>query len=118
MGRKTKGYPRVWYTHCCREDLPIHRIHPKTRFIIVVRDPRAAILSQYHFYRNHPLLGANEDLSLERLSDHFVAGSLCPERPELLEGRRRTGRTRGMLQEFVRRRATSFSCLVPIQEPH
>ena len=73
---KTKGHPRVWYTHCSREDLPIHRIHPKTRFIIVVRDPRAAILSQYHFYRNHPLLGANDDLSLDRLSEHFIAGSL------------------------------------------
>ncbi|MDB4587656.1 sulfotransferase domain-containing protein [bacterium] len=73
---KTKGHPRVWYTHCCREDLPVHRIHPETRFIIVVRDPRAAILSQYHFYRNHPLLGADEDLSMDKLSRHFVNGTL------------------------------------------
>jgi uncharacterized damage-inducible protein DinB len=73
---KTKGHPRVWYTHCCREDLPVHRIHPETRFIIVVRDPRAAILSQFHFYRKHPLLGADENLSLDKLAKHFLSGSL------------------------------------------
>ena len=73
---RTKGHPRVWYTHCCREDFPARRIHPDTRFIITVRDPRAAILSQYHFYRKHPLLGAPADLSLEAVAEYFVAGTL------------------------------------------
>ena len=73
---ETKGHPRVWYTHCCREDLPVHRIHPKTRFIIVVRDPRAAIVSQFHFYKKHPLLGANQDMTIEALAEYFVQGKL------------------------------------------
>lgn len=73
---RTAGLPRVWYTHCCREDLPIKRIHPKTRFIIVVRDPRAAFISQFHFYKAHPLLGCSPDLTFEQLAPLFVKGQL------------------------------------------
>ncbi len=74
--RKTAGWPRVWYTHCAREDLPVKAIHPKTRFIIVVRDPRAAFISQFHFYKSHPLLGASEDLTMHQLKEHFIKSEL------------------------------------------
>lgn len=41
--------PRLWYGHCAIEDLPCHRIHPASRFVLVLRDPRAVVVSQSFF---------------------------------------------------------------------
>ncbi len=68
--------PRLWYTHCCFEDLPLQRVDPHTRFILVYRDPKDVAVSQYFFYRRHPLLGVNPDLTLEAFVDLFLAGAL------------------------------------------
>lgn len=73
---KTMGFPRVWYTHFSEDDMPFKYIHPKTKFIAVFRDPRGAAVSQYYFYRSHPLLRAPENLDMERFVDLFVKGNL------------------------------------------
>jgi hypothetical protein len=74
--RSTHGYPRLWYIHSKIGQLPLRRIHPETRFVVVYRDPRAVAVSQYFFYRQHPLLGVPQDLSLDRFADLFVEGDL------------------------------------------
>ena len=68
--------PRLWYIHSRIEDLPIRRIHPETRFVVVYRDPRAVAVSQYFFYRQHPLLAVPQDLTLDRFVDLFLGGQL------------------------------------------
>jgi hypothetical protein len=72
----TKGYPRVWYTHCSMHDLPFRSAHPKTRFIHVFRDPRGAFVSQYYFYRSHPMLGVSEDLTMDEFAHMFTEGNM------------------------------------------
>lgn len=72
----TSDRPRLWYTHCALEDLPCRRVHPATRFVVVVRDPRAVVVSQYFFWRRHPLLGLDPAMDLDRFSELFVAGDL------------------------------------------
>jgi hypothetical protein len=72
----TKGYPRVWYTHCSMHDLPFRSAHPKTRFIHVFRDPRGAFVSQYYFYRSHPMLGVSEDLTMDEFARMFTEGNM------------------------------------------
>jgi hypothetical protein len=73
---RTKGFPRVWYIHCFIEDLPVADIHPETKFINVFRDPKGAALSQYFFYKSHPLLGVNPELTMDQFIDYFVHGDL------------------------------------------
>ena len=68
--------PRLWYTHCSVHDLPFKSVHQKTKFIHVFRDPRGAVVSQYHFYRSHPMLGVSQDLDLDTFIDLFLEGSL------------------------------------------
>lgn len=72
----TSDRPRLWYIHCAFEDLPCRSIHPATRFVAVIRDPRAVVVSQYFFWMRHPLLGLDPDLDLERFSELFAAGDL------------------------------------------
>lgn len=72
----TKGFPRVWYTHCSMHDLPFRSYHPKTRFIHVLRDPRGAFISQYFFYRSHPMLGVSEDLTIDEYLEMFLNGQM------------------------------------------
>ena len=72
----TSDRPRLWYTHCALEDLPCRRIDPGTRFVVVIRDPRAVVVSQYFFWMRHPLLGLETGLDLERFSELFAAGDL------------------------------------------
>lgn len=72
----TKGYPRVWYTHCAWDDLPFRSIHPRTKFIYVCRDPRGAFVSQYHFYRSHPMLDVSENLSMDYFLNMFIYGKM------------------------------------------
>jgi Sulfotransferase domain len=72
----TKGQPRVWYTHCSAEDLPFQSIHPKTKFVFVFRDPKGAAVSQFFFYKNHPLLKVNPELDMETFIDFFLGGGL------------------------------------------
>lgn len=67
---------RLWYTHCALEDLPCRRIHPETRFVLVIREPRAVAVSQFHFWRRHRLLGVDPNLPLERFSELFAGGDL------------------------------------------
>ncbi len=74
--KKTAGQPRVWYIHCPVEDLPFRSIHPGTKFIHVYRDPRGAAVSQYFFYKKHPLLQVNPDLDLDSYARMFVGGDL------------------------------------------
>ena len=73
---RTKGQPRLWYIHSRIADLPLRRIHPRTRFVVVYRDPRAVAVSQYFFYRQHPLLAVPADLTLDAFVDLFLAGDL------------------------------------------
>lgn len=73
---RTASAVRLWYSHCTLEDLPCRRIHPETRFVLVIREPRAVAVSQFHFWRRHPLLGVDPTLSLERFSELFAAGDL------------------------------------------
>jgi hypothetical protein len=72
----TEGYPRLWYLHCHWEDLPFKKLHPKTKFIFVFRDPRGAFESQYHFYKSHPMLGVDPDLTQEEFLDMFLDGNM------------------------------------------
>lgn len=72
----TSDRPRLWYTHCAVEDLPCRRVHPSTRFVAVIRDPRAVVVSQYFFWIRHPLLGLDTNLDLDRFTELFVAGDL------------------------------------------
>jgi len=72
----TKGYPRLWYTHCSMYDLPFRSLHKKTRFIHVFRDPRGTFISQYYFYRSHPMLGVSEDVSIDEFLNLFINGAL------------------------------------------
>ena len=72
----TKGFPRIWYTHCSMHDLPFKSAHPKTRFIHVFRDPRGAFDSQYHFYKSHPMLGVSEDLTMDEFVEMFTKGTM------------------------------------------
>jgi len=73
---KTQLVPRLWYTHCAYEDLPCRRIHPKSKFIVVVREPKAAAVSQYYFWLRHPLLGVNPRLEIDTFADLFAQGGL------------------------------------------
>ena len=68
--------PRLWYVHCSYEDLPLRRVHPATRFVMVVRDPKAVAVSQYHFWQKHPLLGVNPELELDDFVDRFLGDDL------------------------------------------
>ena len=70
------GYPRIWYIHCAYEDLPVRRIHPDTRFLVVFRDPRAVAVSQYFFWKKHPLLKVDPQLDLDSFVERFVDGDL------------------------------------------
>lgn len=72
----TAAAPRLWYLHCALEDLPCRHVHPASRFVVVVRDPRAVVVSQYNFWRGHPLLAVDPGLDLERFTDLFLAGDL------------------------------------------
>jgi Sulfotransferase domain len=74
--QNTKGYPRVWYTHCEPQDLPFRSIHPKTKFIFTFRDPKGAAVSQYYFYKSHPLLNFPQEMQIDEFVNHFVFGKL------------------------------------------
>lgn len=72
----TSDCPRLWYLHCAVDDLPCRRIHPQTRFVVAIRDPRAALVSQYFFWVRHPLLQVDPELELDRFAELFVQGDL------------------------------------------
>ena len=73
---KTEGWPRVWYLHSYLDDLPFRSTHPDTKFVHVYRDPRGVVMSQYHFYKSHPLLGVSNDLDLDSFVHLFLEGPL------------------------------------------
>lgn len=73
---QTKGRPRVWYMHSPWELLPFRSIHPKSRFIFVLRDPRSVVVSQFFFYRSHPLLGVPDSLTMEDFLPMFLKGDM------------------------------------------
>lgn len=73
---RTDGLPRPWYLHWYAEDLILRSIHPRSRFIFVLRDPKGAAVSQYFFYRSHPLLGVPPDLDMDRFLGMFLEGAL------------------------------------------
>ncbi|MBM5799411.1 MAG: GAF domain-containing protein [Cyanobacteria bacterium K_DeepCast_35m_m2_023] len=68
--------PRLWYLHCGYGDLPVRRIHPQTRFVMVIRDPKAVAVSQYHFWQKHPLLGVDPSFDLDSFVDLFLGDDL------------------------------------------
>ena len=74
--RATAGRDRLWYVHSSYEDLPVRTIHRRTRFVCVLRDPRGAAVSQYFFYKRHPLLQVPRDLDLSGFVDRFLEGDL------------------------------------------
>ena len=73
---KTAGYPRAWYSHFSAEDMPFRTIHPKTKFLTVIRDPKSAAVSQYFFYQSHPLLEMPKGMSMDDFVDLFLEGNL------------------------------------------
>jgi hypothetical protein len=73
---RTHGFPRLWYLHCHWEDFPFKSLHPQTKFIFVLRDPRGAFESQFHFYKSHPMLGVDPDLTQEEFLDMFLEGNM------------------------------------------
>ena len=73
---RTKGQPRVFYTHANADELPVRRLHPKTRLIMTYRDPKGAAVSQFHFYKKHPTLGVSPDLTLDQFVGLFLEGDL------------------------------------------
>ena len=73
---KTHNQPRIWYIHANYNDLPVRRIHPETKFVVVYRDPRAVAVSQYFFYKRHPLLRVPDDLDLDSFVEKFIDGDL------------------------------------------
>ena len=68
--------PRLWYTHCSLDDLPFKATSKGPKFLHVFRDPRGVVVSQYHFYRSHPMLGVSSELDLESFIDLFLEGKL------------------------------------------
>ncbi|MFM1811208.1 MAG: hypothetical protein RLZZ336_146 [Cyanobacteriota bacterium] len=68
--------PRLWYLHCSYDDLPVRRLHPQTRIVMVVRDPKAVAVSQYHFWQKHPLLAVDPSLDLDTFVDLFLGEDL------------------------------------------
>jgi len=73
---RTAGHPRLWYLHNAVEDMPTRHIHPRSRFIVTVRDPRGAAVSQYHFWRRHPLLRVDPQITMAAFVERFVEGDL------------------------------------------
>ena len=73
---RTHDQPRLWYTHSSYGDLPVRSIHPETKFLLVFRDPRAVAVSQYFFYKRHPLLGIPDELDLDTFVSLFIDGDL------------------------------------------
>lgn len=74
--RQASDHPRLWYTHSTLDDLPCHRIHPQTRFVVVVRDPRGVAVSQYHFWRRHHLLEVDPSLRIDGFVRLFLGKDL------------------------------------------
>ena len=58
------------------DELPVRRLHPKTRLIMTYRDPKGAAVSQFHFYKKHLTLGVSPDLTLDQFVDLFLEGDL------------------------------------------
>ena len=73
---RTCGYPRLWYTHAAVEDFPARSIGRGSKFIIVVRDPKSALVSQYYFWKRHPMLAMPESLTIEDFAELFLEGDL------------------------------------------
>jgi len=73
---RTKGQARLWYTHTRIEHMPFLRCDPATKFIVVGRDPRSVAVSQFFFYKSHPLLEVPAALSLDEFVELFLQGDL------------------------------------------
>jgi len=73
---RTKRQARLWYTHTRIEHMPFHRFNPDTRFLVVGRDARSVAVSQFFFYKNHPLLEVPENLGIEDFVKLFLSGDL------------------------------------------
>ena len=73
---RTHDTPRAWYIHCSYDDMPVRSIHPKSKFVMVYRDPKAVAVSQYFFWKRHPLLSVPEDLTMDDFVELFIEGDL------------------------------------------
>ena len=73
---KTHDTPRAWYVHCSYEDMPVRSFHPKSKFVVVFRDPRAVAVSQFYFWKRHPLLSVPDDMMLDDFVRLFIEGDL------------------------------------------
>jgi hypothetical protein len=73
---RSHNQPRLWYIHCSYADIPIRRIHPRARFLVVYRDPKAVAVSQYFFWKRHPLLDVPQHLDLDSFVERFLEGDL------------------------------------------
>lgn len=74
--QRTAGHPRLWFLHNAIEDMPARRVHPRSRFVVTVRDPRSTAVSQYHFWRRHPLLRVSPDLPMDAFIERYLEGDL------------------------------------------
>ena len=73
---QTEGQTRIFYTHANADELPVRNLHPKTKVVMTYRDPKGAAVSQYHFYKSHPVLGVSDDLTMSQFVDLFIEGDL------------------------------------------
>jgi len=66
--------PRIWCTHAPPYiDLPLRCLHPQTCLLLVEREPKDALVSQFFFYRNHPHLGGDERHTLASYGEDVLA---------------------------------------------
>ena len=124
--RATKGRERLWYVHSSVEDLPVRRVHKGSKFVVVLRDPRGAAVSQYFFYKRHPLLQVPEDLDLSTFIERFVSGDLfCGDNQKHVQGWLRRGVARIApdqvlvlrYEDLVERKVESVEALVSFLRP-
>jgi hypothetical protein len=52
------------------------KIHPDSKFIYVIRNPKGADVSQYFFYKSHPLLEVNPAMEMDEFVTLFLDGNL------------------------------------------
>eukprot|EP01084_Bolivina_argentea_P204795 349793_1 len=71
-------YPRIWFTHHLFEDMPLQSMPENGKIIIMIRNPKDAILSNMHFTnRLGKHLGFSEthtEHTLDEFLSYFVRG--------------------------------------------
>ncbi|XP_068088070.1 sulfotransferase 6B1-like [Hyperolius riggenbachi] len=67
--------PRIITSHLMYENLPKTIIEKKTKILMVLRNPKDAAVSFFHFYNNHPVLPTYESWDL--FFKDFITGNVA-----------------------------------------